>query len=202
MSFTTMSMFAPHIWGSERDAEMRAARAAGWRRADLIWERLLEAANRDWLANDRGRARRHFRQADFVARLFFAATDPRRATAQAGLAILARHYGQLGRAERFQRRALLHWQNAAGNIAAMEIRPRTRSSLFHLRLEVLHRDRFHDNLRRRIQGFTTETGDTLRNLTSGGPAPHRHFARWRGERPAVFDDTRKMLAACLLIPDS
>ena len=33
-----------------------------------------------------------------------------------------------------------------------------------------------------------------------GQAPrHRLYERWRGEKPSVFDDTRKFLAAALLI---
>src|SRR5690606_10607913 len=102
---------------------------------------------------------------------------------------------------RYQSDALAIWQNAPGQIAAMQIAPRSRSSLFHLRMETKHRDVFYDNMRKRFTRFAAETKETLRGLTAPSAPPHRHFSRWRGERPSVHDDTRKIMAACLLIID-
>ena len=202
MSFTGTNTSAPRIWGFKRDAEMRVAREAGWSRADLAWERLMERALAQ--AGD-GRVRqamRLFRLADLLARAAFPAADLRRAAAPANLAVLQFRSGARGEAERLQARALRIWAGAAAQVEEMQIAPRSRSSLFHLRMEALHRDTFHANLKTRVGLIAVETGETLRNLTSGRAALHRHASRWRGEKPTVFDGTRKVLGACLLLLDA
>ncbi|SPH18142.1 hypothetical protein DEA8626_01674 [Defluviimonas aquaemixtae] len=198
----TTNMSVPHIWGSERaNAEMRIAREAGWRRADLIWERLMEAANSEWASGRAGRARHLFLVADIHARLTFPVHDPRRATAPGARAALALAAGRSCGARRLQRRALSLFGCAEAFIEGMEIRPRARSSLFHLRMEARHLDTYHRNLRLRLTRMAEEFRETLEALDRPGAAAHRGYSRWRGEKPPVFDDTRKMLAACLLIPD-
>ncbi|UWQ83157.1 hypothetical protein [Leisingera caerulea] len=202
MSFTETNTSAPRIWGFKPDAEMRAAREAGWSRADLAWERLMERA---LAAAAQGRVRpavRLFRLADLLARIAFPAADLRRATAPANLAALQFRRGALEEAEGLQARALRIWAGAAEQVEAMQIAPRSRSSLFHLRMEALHRETFHANLKTRVGLIAGEAGETLRNLTSGRAALHRHASRWRGEKPAVFDGTRKVLGACLLLLDA
>ena len=43
MNCMTTNTFGRHIWGFEsNDVELKTACAAGWSRADLVWERLLE----------------------------------------------------------------------------------------------------------------------------------------------------------------
>ncbi|WP_035919824.1 hypothetical protein [Leisingera aquimarina] len=201
MSFTETNTSAPRIWGFKADAEMRVAREAGWSRADLAWERLMEralaAAGRDRPRN----AMRLFRLADLLARVVFPATDLRRAATPANLARLQFRAGALAEAEKLQARALRIWAGAAEQVEQMQIAPRSRSSLFHLRMEALHRDTFHANLKTRVGRIAAETGETLRSLTSGWPVGHRHASRWRGEKPVVFDGTRKVLGACLLLLD-
>lgn len=204
MSYTTMSMSARRIWGFDgTDTEMKLARKAGWDRSDLAWERLMEAANLAWAEKRGPRARRLFTLAHLLARLRFAAGDPRRATALAARAKLHAAMGRMGRAQALARQAQAEWGGTAGFIASLEIKPRARSSLFHLRMEARHRDTFHDNMRVRFTKFAEETAETLNALANGdaGAPPHRHFSRWRGEKPMVFDGTRKILAACLLMPD-
>ncbi|CUH99296.1 hypothetical protein [Leisingera aquaemixtae] len=201
MSFTGTNTSAPRIWGFRPDAELRAAREAGWSRADLAWERLMERALAAAAAGRSRQAMRLFRLADLLARAAFPAADLRRAAAPANLAVLHFRRGALAEAERLQARALRVWAGAAEQVAAMRIAPRSRSSLFHLRMEALHRDTFHANLKTRVGRIAAETGETLRNLTSGRAALHRHASRWRGEKPTVFDGTRKVLGACLLLLD-
>ena len=203
MNSTITNMSVPHIWGFDRsDTEMRVARQAGWRRSDLVWERLMETAN--IAAQESGAQRcawRLFRTADLLARLQFSDLDLRRAATAANMSILSARNGGTRNAEVYQRRALSIWQRAPQLIEAMQILPRSRSSLFHLRMEALHRDTYHGNLRTRIGKIADETRETLAQLTAPEKSPHRHYARWRGERPTVFDDTRKVLGACLLIMD-
>lgn len=202
MSFTTTNMFAPHIWGfKSADQEMLVARQAGWKRSDLVWERLMESANQNWVSGHHGKAARQFWQADFLAHLVFAPTDLRLATTSANRAIIAQNKGREDQAMQLQKKALHIWQGAAQTIADMQVAPRSRSSLFHLRMEALHRDTFHDNMRVRFERFASETEETFLSLTDEADPKHRHFSRWKGERPSVYDDTRKILAACLLIVD-
>ena len=201
MSFTVTNTSAPRIWGFKPDAEMRVAREAGWSRSDLIWERLMERALEEAGEGRARKAMRLFRLADLLARLAFPAADLRRAAAPANLAVLQFRCGALEEAEKLQARALRVWAGAAAQVEGMHIAPRSRSSLFHLRMEALHRDTYHGNLKARTGRIAAETGETLRNLTSGRAALHRHASRWRGEKPVVFDGSRKVLGACLLLLD-
>ncbi|WP_297778245.1 tetratricopeptide repeat protein [uncultured Roseovarius sp.] len=202
MSYVEMNMFAPRIWGFERgDTEMRVARAAGWSRADLVWERLTEAGCAAYTTGDRTGAARMLRRAGWVARLFFPAQDMRRATSLANLAVLARDAGQGARAERLQKQALSRWMGASEAVGGIVFKPRSRSSLFHLRMEALHRDTFHDNMRKRYRAIAAESDQALRRLLTGARPDRPICARWRGEKPPVFDDGRKFLAAALLIAE-
>ncbi|KIC10572.1 hypothetical protein RA19_10505 [Leisingera sp. ANG-M1] len=201
MSFTETNTSAPRIWGFKQDAEMRVARAAGWSRADLIWERLMERALAEAAAGHVRKAMRLFRLAGLLARIAFPGADLRQAAAPANLAVLAFRSGALEEAEKLQARALRVWSGASEQVAEMFIAPRSRSSLFHLRMEALHRETYHGNLKIRIGAIASETEETLRSLTSGWPVDHRHASRWRGEKPVVFDGTRKVLGACLLLLD-
>ena len=76
---------------------------------------------------------------------------------------------------------------------------RARSSLFHMRMEAKHWDTYRANMRTRFARFAAEAGDCLEALAEDRPPPHRLRGRWRAEKPGVFDDTRKLLAAALLI---
>jgi hypothetical protein len=202
MSYVEMNMFAPRIWGFERgDTEMRVARDAGWSRADLVWERLTEAGCAAYMAGDRAGAARLLRRAGWVARLFFRAQDMRRATSLANRAVLARDAGQGARAEALQKQALNLWRRAPEAVGGIVFKPRSRSSLFHLRMEALHRETFHDNMRKRYRAIAAESDQALRRLLVGARPERPICARWRGEKPPVFDDGRKFLAAALLIAE-
>lgn len=202
MSYVEMNMFAPRIWGFDAsDTEMRVARQAGWRRADLVWERLTETGCIAYMAGDASTARRMLRRAALVARLFFDMRDLRRATSLANLAVLARDAGQGMRAETLQKRALSLWMGASEAVGEIVFKPRSRSSLFHLRMEALHRETFHDNMRKRYRAIAAESDQALRRLLTGTRPERPICTRWRGEKPPVFDDGRKFLAAALLIAE-
>lgn len=203
MSCTTMNMFAPRIWGFDLGSpEACIARLAGWSRADLLWEDLMERGNAAWVQGDARRAATLFRRAYWVVRLAFARDDLRRATGLVNLGIVAREAGREARARTCLHRAGVLWDACAERaIAGMRIAPRARSSLFHLRMEALHRETYHDNFRTRITRIANEVRAAIRNLEAGQPPECRLYARWLGERPPVHDDTRKVLGACLLIVD-
>jgi len=190
----------PHIWAfKQSDPDWFLAQKSGWSRADLMWERLMEAGCEAFAAGRMGRAGRLFFAADALARGRFDSADLRCATPRAARAMIRQARGKGAGALIAEAQTI--WQGAPDAVASMEIRPRIRSSLFHLRMEAKHRGQYQDNLRLRLGRIANETGETLGKLGTGA-APHRHFARWRGEKPSVFDGTRKVLAASLLLPDA
>lgn len=201
MSFMETNMFGQHIWGSKLPREVVAvAKRSGWNGADLTWEQLQEEANSAYSEGDIARAARMFRRAHWLAIFRFARTDLRRATSLANLGILDMYRSRISRGQSRLRKALALWEcHARDAVETMQIAPRARSSLFHLRMEALHRDTYHTNLKLRIGKIAEETRESLQAHLDGQPCPHRHFDRWKGERPTVYDDTRKVLAACLML---
>jgi tetratricopeptide (TPR) repeat protein len=191
---------APERTNVERaEAERAAARKAGWRTADLDWERLQERGNALMRGGDRAGAVRCFRRAGWIALWRFHGPDPRRATTLANLGLADRLAGREARARRRYARARRIWREAGRFIAAMRIARRARSSLFHLRMETRHWDTYQENTRIRMTAFARETAAALAALEQGQPVARRLYERWRAEKPAVFDDTRKLLAAALLV---
>jgi hypothetical protein len=79
------------------------------------------------------------------------------------------------------------------------MKPRVRSSLFHLRMELRHRELYQSGVLARIAEIVAETGATFAALERNSDATGRHFARWRAEKPPIFDDTRRMISSCLLV---
>ncbi len=194
-----MSMSVQPISASDADTELAIARKAGWRRADLHWERLQEQGCALLLAGERVGARRCFRQAGWIALWQFGKSDPRRAATLANLALADRLAGHEARARRRYAKAHKLWAGVDAWIAGMEAARRARSSLFHMRMEARHWDTYQDNMRVRMRAFAAETAEALAAFERGAPSPHRLYERWRGEKPNVFDDTRKFLAAALLV---
>ncbi len=195
-----MTMSALPIWGfSSRDLEMRAALNAGWKRSDLVWERLTESGNRLLGEGRNGRAATRFCAARVIAALRMMRTDPRSATSLANMAIIAGLLGLSGLAGRYHRKALAIWEHAPEAVESMTVLPRARSSLFHLRMEARHWDTYQSNMKARLSKFIDESRDCLCAQARGDRPAHRLFSRWNGEKPSVFDDTRKILSACLLI---
>jgi len=183
----------------EADPEQVRAHAAGWRRADLDWERLQEQAQAAWAEGRRGEAIARWRHAARLAAWHFPRDDPRRATSLANAGFADRLAGRARRAARRYAQARARWARVDAWIARMEPARRGRSSLFHLRMEAKHWDTYRHNIRRRMANFANEARECLDALAEGRPAPHRLADRWHGEKPPVFDDTRKLLAAALLI---
>jgi len=179
--------------------DLARARAAGWRRADLVWERCQEAAAAAWSDNRSDEAVALWRRAARIAVWRMMPGDPRRATSLANLAFADRLRGRDARAARRYARARALWARVPARIAGVEPARRARSSLFHLRMEARHWDTYRDNLRTRMARFAEESAEALAALAAGRPSPHRLAGRWRAEKPPVFDDTRKLLAAALLI---
>jgi len=179
--------------------EARAARKAGWRRFDLDWERQQEQGNARLAAGDVAGAAQCFRRAGWISFWRFGSTDPRRATTLANLACADLLAGRRNRALKRYAKARLIWASVGAFIATMVISRRARSSLFHMRMEAKHWDTYQENTRIRMALFARETAAALQALEAGEAVRCRLYSRWRGEKPAVFDDTRKLLAAALLV---
>ena len=172
-----------------------------WNRGDVFWESCQERAAYSWLEKKRMRAKFLWHLAYVYALLFFGAKDPRLAASLANVSLLAKRAGRESLAHRRMERALSIWSMIPAWMEEMHIARRARTSLYHLRLELAHWSTYEANLRRRMRNFADETEASLQALAGGRMPPHRHFARWRGEKPAIKDDTRKLLSACLLLAD-
>lgn len=172
-----------------------------WSRGDVFWESCQERAAFSWLRKKRIRAKCLWHLAYVYALLFFNAKDPRMAVSLANASLLAKRAGRESLARRRLEKALSIWATVPAWIEEMHIARRARTSLYHLRLELVHWSIYEANLRRRMRNFADETDASLQALAGGRMPPHRHFARWRGEKPAIRDDTRKLLSACLLLAD-
>lgn len=190
----------PRILASDAGKrERRAALNAGWKRSELVWERWQERANEYLSAGRRRRAAFRFLAADWLALLAFDRSDPRRAASTANAACAFRVLGLGWAGARFYRIAVRDWSGIDREFPGIAIQPRARSSLFHLRMEALHLETYTKVRKQRLAAFVDEAGECLANLTEGREPPHRLYSRWRGEKPPMFDDTRRILAACLLI---
>ena len=195
-----MTMSGPRIWASSSSrAEMRAALGSGWRRSDLIWERFQERSNECRRAGRRAAASAGFLAAFLVARLCFDSGDARISTSIANAGFALRQMGAETLGRRAYERAFDGWSSIDRSLDSIEIRSRARSSLFHLRMEAKHWDAYRANMKVRLRAFIGETEECLEHLIEGRQVPHRLYSRWKGEKPAVFDDTRKILGACLLL---
>ena len=198
-----MTMSAEPTSASEslrnEDHELAAALAAGWRRCDLEWERLQVAGNLALMDSDETEAAQVFFRAYRLAFLRFSRKDPRYATSLANAALAARLLGREERARRRYGKALKLWAGVPAQIRDLQIKPRARSSLFHLRMEARHWETYRANMEARLATFVQESSECLTAIADDRSPPHRLYARWRGEQPSVFDDSRKLLAAALLI---
>lgn len=177
--------------------------AAGWSEADLEWERLTESALADLAQHRVGEARLGFAAALRLARDQFSAKDPRLA---AGLsnqaAAVASEIGSTGSGS-IKAAAAQAWAACDGWIDNMTAPRTARSSMFHLRMERLHRPAYEE--RWRVKGRELLAG-VREAFGSGGEleliAPEeatQRIARWHRERPVTLSDPRKLMASVILL---
>lgn len=160
---------------------------------------MQEAASAAWRAGDAAGAIRLWRAARRLAFWRIRRSDPRYATSLANAAMAARLSGREARARRLYARARRLWQDVPAQVATLEPSRMGRSSLFHLRMEMRHRETYRANHQKRMAAFVAEADAALAALEAGQPPPCRMFERWRGEKPPVHDASRMMLSAVLLI---
>ncbi|MXZ49321.1 MAG: hypothetical protein F4Z09_00770 [Rhodobacteraceae bacterium] len=184
----------------KQDQELQAAIQSGWKPYDLRWERFQEKGNMR-LEEDRfASATVNFLMARILAGMFFQSTDLRFLTSQSNITFILNRLGYRKMACRNYRRLENRWKELGKfDHKDLEIKPRGRSSLFHVRMEALHWEQYRQNVTSRLQKFAEETGQCLGCFAREQEISHRLFSRWKGEKYPIFDDTRKILGACLLV---
>lgn len=177
--------------------------AAGWSEADLAFEAAAERTAEALAAGEREQAKQEAGSALQIARAEFAAIDPRLGTALANYGVCLALAGQSEGIPRLFGEALDVWRGADPWIARMDAPRMARSSLFHMRMEALHRDTYRARWRERWRAIAAEARARLEALHVGEAvavgAASATLKRWRRERPAMLNDTRKLMAAAFLL---
>jgi hypothetical protein len=175
--------------------------AAGWSEADLAWEAAAERAADAVARQDYTRAKDAAGQALQIARAEFEPIDPRLGTSLANYGMCLHLSGDSAGVAHLYREALEVWRGADPWIARMDAPRVARSSLFHMRMEARHRDTYRARWQERWREIAEEARARLEALNAGAPgAPAADtLARWRRERPAMLNDTRKLMAAAFLL---
>jgi hypothetical protein len=177
--------------------------AAGWSDADLAWEGSAERAAEAVAQQDYKRAKDEAGQALQIARAEFEPIDPRLGTSLANFGLCLHLSGHGAGVAPLYREALEVWRSADPWIARLDAPRMARSSLFHMRMEARHRDTYRARWQERWREMVLEAKARLEALNArpGAPAGTASdaSARWRRERPAMLNDTRKLMAATFLL---
>ena len=176
---------------------------AGWSEADLAWERAMEDTVEAVAQQDLMRAKSGAGEALQTARASFEPIDPRLGTSLANFGLCLQLCGQSEGVANLFRQGLDVWQGARPWLNRMEAPRVARSSLFHMRMELLHRGTYRARWQERWQAMAGEAKERIAALaTSNGvtsAVSAGALARWRRERPAMLNDTRKLMAAAFLL---
>ena len=177
--------------------------AAGWSAEDLDWETVCEAGVERIAAGRLDEARQHLAQCVRMAHDNFAQNDPRLGTSlfNHGAALIAA--GEESSSGRTLADAAKVWARAEGWVAEMAAPRVARSSLFHMRMEQRHRAAYEERWRVKWAELAAEARGRIGapgalQLVAPEEAAER-LARWRRERPAMLNDTRKLIAAVILL---
>ena len=185
---------------SGADPRERAALIrAGWREAELAWERCQESAGDLNAGGNFEAAATLWAKGLRLARENFAGNDPRLAASLANQAYASRRAGREEAARALFDEALLAWDASGPWVAALAPERRARSSTFHLRLEAKHPGGYERHSRERTQALAAEGRAALLALRDGREGDDERLARWQRERPEGYSDARKLMAAVLLI---
>ena len=176
---------------------------AGWSETDLAWETAAEATADAAAQNDYLLAKEEAGQALQMARANFEPIDPRLGTSLANYGVCLNLTGDDQAKASLFAKALEVWKGSAPWIARMDAPRVARSSMFHLRMEARHRDTYRGLWQQRWREIAAETVKRLDALNAPdtvitAPASDT-LAVWRRERPAMLNDTRKLMAAALLL---
>ena len=177
--------------------------SAGWTEADPAWEAAAEGAAEAAARNDHESAKSEAGHALQLARANFDPADPRLGTSLANYGVCLRLAGDAGSHEALFREALEVWRRADAWIARMDAPRVARSSLFHMRMEAQHREVYRERWLKRWKEIADEATAKVAALSDTSylqaAAAADALARWRRERPAMLNDTRKLMAAAFLL---
>jgi hypothetical protein len=176
---------------------------AGWSEADLAWETIAERTAEAVAREDRATAKDAAGEALQLARASFAPNDPRLGTSLANYGICLSLSGKGEEVAFLFREGLDVWRQSHQWIAHMEAPRMARSSLFHMRMEARHRSTYRARWQERWREIAAEATARSEALIGsrgvGVAAAGEALARWRRERPAMLNDTRKLMAAAFLL---
>lgn len=172
---------------------------SGWSNAELIWEQIQETAAERNTAGDVDEAAELWKGALDVAKRYFDQNDPRLATSLANHAVALRRAGDVNLAQSLFQRAVEIWSHTDDWIQGLCPEHQARSSTFHLRLQTKHPGGYDRFSLQRYQALVEEGRAAVQRLAAGEAGDLGRYARWRGEKPHRFTDSRKLLAAVLLL---
>jgi len=176
---------------------------AGWSEADLAWESTAERMAQAISEKDYVRAKEEAGQALRIARADFEPIDPRLGTSLANYGLCLTLSGDSQGVASLFLKALEAWRRADPWIARMTAPRVARSSLFHMRMEALHRETYRARWQQRWRELADDAIKRLESLdapeATGEPPSDDILARWLRERPAMLNDTRKLMAAAYLL---
>ena len=177
--------------------------AAGWTEADLAWEQTCERAVEAVARADAAGAKEETGRALQLARANFETIDPRLGTSLANFAVCLFLTGDAQGNATLLGEARDVWAGAGPWIARMDAPRVARSSLFHMRMELRHRDTYRARWQQRWAEIAAEAKARLEALSQSAAVSEKSaseaLARWRRERPAMLNDTRKLMAAAFLL---
>lgn len=176
---------------------------AGWSEDDLAWEIVSARAIAAAAAGDTARAKDDAAEALRLARSNFEPIDPRLGTALANYGICLSLAGDPDALPSLVEKGLETWRGTLPWISRMEAPRVARSSMFHLRMEALHRDTYRARWQKRWNEMAADAQARLAALSENGAAvvapDETVLATWQRERPAMLNDTRKLMAASYLL---
>jgi len=176
---------------------------AGWSEADLAWEAVAQRTVEAVAQKDYTRAKDEAGWALQLARAEFELIDPRLGTSLANYGLCLGLADDSAGTAPLVREALAVWRAAGPWIARMDAPRAARSSLFHMRMELRHRDTYRARWLERWQEMAGEARLRIEALPPSpgalGARAAEALARWRRERPAMLNDTRKLMAAAFLL---
>jgi hypothetical protein len=188
---------APEKWS------LRELVNAGWREADLAWESAAERTAEAVNTGDGTLAKDEAGHALRIAREDFEPIDPRLGTSLANYGLCLSFAGDQQGVDTLFEKALEAWRRTDPWIARMDAPRVARSSMFHLRMEALHRSTYRASWQKRWREIAANAIRRIEALNAMSEPSPDAFASWRRERPAMLNDTRKLMAAgyLLLAPD-
>ena len=175
---------------------------AGWTEADLEWETTAVEAFDAFVSGGAVAARERMGACVQLARKHFEATDPRLATCLANYGVCRKLTGDAVASELLAEAQQI-WRDCDPWIDAMTAPRSARSSMFHMRMEQIHRDAYEERWRIKWRELRDEARQRMAELESAKSYPEtlarEALEQWHRECPAMLNDSRKLMAAVILM---